>query len=428
MNLIQPRFLCLCLASCLGTLVCGAEPPAPAWDNLPPPAADATDWPWWRGPTLDNHAAPNQDPPLCWSTNQNVAWKITLPGKGHATPCIRGNRLFVPVGNPASRTVSMLCLDRVSGKLLWQTDLYRGPFAKIHDDNSPASATPACDGERIIFPFQTDQEIHLAALDLQGRILWEQSAGPYKSVQGYSASPALFRSAVIIPNDGTLGNELVAFHRQTGQVLWRSPLPKGLESYASPLVLTVAGRPQALVIGGIKTTSFDPATGSRLWNCDGPAEFCAATATSSRDTVFITGGYPQKALLAIRADGSGDVTHSHVRWKSDAKAGYVPSPLFHEGLLYAVSDVGLMRCYDSANGAIVWSHDFKTPFYSSPVLVGNRIYVFDRKGKGFVLAAGRKFDLLAVSELPQGAFATPVISGNRIYLRTLGDFFCLGAD
>ncbi|MEI6783125.1 MAG: PQQ-binding-like beta-propeller repeat protein [Verrucomicrobiota bacterium] len=427
MNRTQYHLLYLALAACLYSTASAADQP-PAWDNLPPATADAADWPWWRGPALDNHTAPDVAPPLTWSTTNNVAWRVALPGKGHATPCIRGNRIFVPVGDRQAQAIWMLCLDRASGKTLWQTRVYQGPFAKIHDDNSPASATPACDGERVIFPFQTEQEIHLVALDLEGRILWDQSAGAYKSIQGYSASPALFRSAVIIPNDGSLGNELVAFHRQTGKVLWRTPLTKGLESYASPLVLTVAGRPQAIIIGGIKTSSFDPATGKRLWVCDGPADYCAATPVASRDTVYITGGYPQKALLAIRADGADDVTPTHVRWKSDSKAGYVPSPLLQDDLLYAVGDTGLMRCYDSNTGTVIWSHDFKAPFYSSPVLAGNRVYVFDRKGKGYVVAAGRKFELLAVNELPSGAFATPVILGNRIYLRTLGDFFCLGGS
>jgi len=190
----------------------------------------------------------------------------------------------------------------------------------------------------------------------------------------------------------------------------------------------VAGRVQVVVIGGKKTSSYDPANGALLWRCDGPADYCAATVAFDKDTVYATGGYPQKGLLAIRADGSGDVTKTHLRWKSDRKAGYVPSPLLHKGLLYAVSDKGLMRCYDTTKGNVVWEHAAKAPFYSSPVLVGDRIYVFDREGKGYVLKTGRQFALLATNELPAGAFATPVILDGRIYLRTLKDFYCLGTQ
>ena len=355
-----------------------------------------------------------------------MLWRVKLPGQGHSTPCILGNRIFVSAGDRQQQTIQLLCLDRDTGKKLWQTAIYRGPFPKIHEDNSHASATPACDGERIFIPYQTGDAVRLAALDLEGKVVWNQPVGPYKSVQGHSSSPALYRSAVILPSDGSVGNKLTALHRQTGAVVWRASLTKGLESYASPLVMRVAGRDQAILIGGLKTHSFDPQTGKLLWTCDGPAEFCAATAAFSEDTVFATGGYSQKGLLAIRADGAGDVTRSHLRWKSDAKAGYVPSPLLHQGLLYAVSDTGLMRCYDAASGQVVWEHPLKAPFYSSPVLAGDRVYVFDRKGKGYVFKAGRQFELLATSELTAGAFATPVITGDRIYLRTLRDFLLPG--
>ena len=206
---------------------------------------------------------------------------------------------------------------------------------------------------------------------------------------------------------------------------WRVPRHED-ESYASPLVARVAGRDQLLIIGPDRTRSYDPNSGAPLWACDGPAKYNTATPAFAGDMVYATGGYPEKALLGIRADGSGDVTATHRVFKSDEGAGYVPSPLVHDGLIYAVSDKGLMRCYDAATGAVVWERDLAAPFYSSPVLVGKRVYVFDRKGKGYVLAAGREFQLLATNSLSDGAFATPVILDGRIYLRSMGDFYCLG--
>ena len=396
------------------------------WDNLPPAVPATGDWPWWRGPSLDNHAATGQQPPLKWSATENVLWRVDLPGKGHATPCIVGKRIFVTTGDRKLQSISLLCLDRDSGKKLWQTEIFHGVLPKIHPDNSYASATPACDGERVFIPYQTADAVGLAALDLEGKLVWNQTVAPYKSIQGHSSSPAIHKSLVIVATDGSLGNKLTALHRKTGAVVWRSSLTAGLESYASPLVVRVAGRDQAILIGGKKTHSFDPNNGKLLWICDGPADFCAATAAFNQDTVFSSGGYPEKGLLAIRADGAGDVTQSLLRWKSDAKAGYVPSPLLHDGLLYAVSDNGLMRCYEADGGQIVWEHALKAPFYSSPVLVGDRIYLFDRNALGYVIKTGRKFELLATSELPDGVFATPVVLDNRIYLRTLSDFYCLG--
>jgi outer membrane protein assembly factor BamB len=401
--------------------------PADGWDNLEPAVAALGDWPWWRGPNLNNQAAAGQQAPLQWSETENILWRVKLPGKGHSTPCIVGKRIFVSIGDRKLQTLSLLCLDRDTGKQLWQTEVCRGDLPKIHPDNSYASATPACDGERVFIPYQTADAVCLAALNLEGKLVWKSTVAPYKSIQGHSSSPALHKSLVIVPTDGSLGNKLTALHRKTGAVVWRSSLTKGLESYASPLVARVAGRDQAILIGGKKTHSFDPNNGKLLWTCDGPAEFCAATAAFDQSTVFSSGGYPDKGLLAIRADGSGDVTQSHLRWQSDAKAGYVPSPLLHDGLLYAVSDNGLLRCYEADTGKIVWEHALKAPFYSSPVLVGERIYLFDREAKGYVVRAGRKFELLATNELSDGVFATPVILGGRIYLRTLSDFYCLAS-
>jgi outer membrane protein assembly factor BamB len=399
--------------------------PADGWDNLAPAVAAVGDWPWWRGPSLDNHAPAGPPPPLKWGEKGNVLWRVELPGQGHSAPCIVGQRIFVTAGDGKLQTISLLCLDRDSGKMLWQTEIYRGALPKIHADNSYASATPACDGERVFVPYQTAGTLDLAAFDLNGKRIWNTTLSPYKSIQGYSASPALHKSLVLVPTDSSMGHHLSAVHRKTGAVVWRAALTEGLESYASPLVMRVAGRDQAILIGGKKTHSFDPDSGKLLWTCDGPADFCATTAVFTGDTVFASGGYPQKTLLAIRADGSGDVTRSHLRWQGDSKIGYVPSPLLRDGLLYGLSDNGLLRCYEAESGKIVWEHALKAPFYSSPVLVGDRIYLFDRDGLGYVVKTGRQFELLATNELADGVFSTPVILGGRIYLRSLRYFYCL---
>ncbi len=266
----------------------------------------------------------------------------------------------------------------------------------------------------------------MVALSLDGEIVWDKSLSPYTSIQGFSASPALYRSAVIVAVNGTKNNKLIALHRETGDLVWLTKVPADQESYASAMVAHVAGRNQVLLVGPDNIRSYDPDTGNQLWECDGPAECYVAVAVADEEKVFATGGYPKRALLAIGADGSGNVTDTHLAWKSDNKAGYVPSPLLYEGLLYAVNDTGLFRCYQADSGEILWEEKLEGNFYSSPVLVGDKIYVFNRTGKGFVLKVGRKFDLLAENTLAHGAFATPVVCRGRIFLRTLKSFYCLG--
>jgi hypothetical protein len=400
--------------------------PKAGWDTLPPAKAGAGDWPGWRGPMCDNLAPDGQTPPDAWGAGSNVLWQVRLPGVGHSSPCVVGDRIYITSGEHAQGAVWLFCLERATGKTVWQAEVYKGPVAKLHADNSLASATPACDGERIFVPYQTDQAVGLTAVSLEGKVLWSKAVAPYTSIQGYSASPVFYKSAVIMPVEGALGCRLAAVHRATGEIVWRVPLRTVKESYATPLVARVAGRDQVLLIGGESTRGYDPENGSLLWECEGPSTFCDATPVVSGDVMYATAGWPKRALLAIRADGKGDVTKTHVVWRSDAKAGYIPSPVLKEGLLYAVNDQGLLRCYDAADGRVLWERDFKAPFYSSPLLAGGKLYAFDRKGKGYIVPAGREAGAVLTNALPPGVFATPVILQGRMYLRTLGDFYCIG--
>jgi len=396
------------------------------WDTLPPVAHRSGDWPWWRGPGSDHVAPDTVQPPTAWGADSGQQWKITLPGIGHSSPLLAGDKIYVTSGDSAQGLLWLLALEQADGRTVWQSEVYQGPVAKMHQDNSLASSTPAFDGERFFVPYQSDKAMGLAAVALDGKVLWRTVVAPYTCVQGYSASPVFYRSLVIMPVEAQEDSRMVAVHRGTGQVVWRNTMRKVKESYASPLVAHVAGRDQLLLIGGESTRAYDPASGARLWECQGPATFCGATPVVDQDTVYVTGGYPKRALMAIRADGSGDVTATHVKWQSDKRAGYVPSPVLHEGLLYAVNDQGLMRCYDAADGAVVWEEALKNPFYSSPVIAGGLIYLFDRAGQGRVMQSGRVSRTVAQNTLPEGVFASPVFKGTRMYLRTLGAFYCIG--
>jgi len=386
-------------------------------------------WPWWRGPGRDNIAPADQDPPTKWSESENILWRIDLPGAGHATPCMLDNAFLLPTGDKEKETISILCYSRETGRPVWKTEVHQGEFPKLHKDNSYASATIACDGELAFFPYQTIDEVRLVAVDLAGNIKWDKRVGHCTMYHGYSASPALYGDKVIVATGSREEPKMAAFDRKTGETIWSVDTSDSNESYASPLVLNVAGRDQLLLIGPVKTRGYDPANGELLWECDGPAEYNSATPVASADTVFACGGYPQRSLLAVKADGSGDVTESRRVWHLDAKRprmGYVPTHLYHDGLLYGMTDEGDMHCFDAETGEIYWTHRTNADFYSSPVLVGDRLYVFDREGKGYIFRTGKTLELIAENELAAGAFATPVILDGKIYLRSLDDFYCIG--
>lgn len=400
---------------------------APALDDLPPLRVAADDWPWWRGPKLDNIAPAPQAPPTRWSATENVLWKSDVPGRGHGSPAVWGGRIFLPTADEAAQAQYVLCFDRRNGRKLWQTELHRGALPKKHGKNSFASPTPACDGERVFLPFVAAEGFWLASLDLDGRIVWKKRLGEFHSMHGYGASPVFYKSLVIVVADHVNGSFIMALHRRTGDVVWKTSRDDyRLGTYASPSVGRVAGREQLFLQGPFKVFSYDPASGKLLWTCDGPSESTCSNISFDTERVYASAGFPKRNFLCIRADGSGDVTQTHVVWRRDGNCAYVPSLLLADGLLYMAVDQGRLICFEAKTGQVVWEEKVRGAFSASPVLAGGHIYLPSEAGVTLVFKAGRKFELVAENDLADGGFATPVILGGRIYLRTLHHLYCIG--
>ena len=399
---------------------------APAAEPTRPEVAPA-DWPWWRGPTLDN-VSRDKAAATRWSRTENVVWRTPVPGRGHSSPILWGDRLFLTTADEAAQTQRVLAFDRKTGKPLWDTVAHTGGFEKKHEKNSHASATPACDGERVYSAFVNSAALHVTATDLDGKVVWQQKAGPYDSQHGYGSSPVLYRQRVIVVADSMKGSFMAALDRATGKTVWRvdRPVTGRNGSYESPLIATLAGKPQLVIEGTRVTTSYDPDTGKVLWTCFGPAEVTGCTPACDGERVFATGGFPEREVLAIRADGSGDVTRSHVAWRTKKGVTYVPSPVYHAGRLYIVNDTGVATCFDAKTGREVWSERLGGAFTSSPVLVGDLLYVTNEQGKTFVLKTGDKYERVAVNDLGEGVLATPAVAGGRIYVRTADALYCIG--
>jgi len=387
----------------------------------------ADDWPWWRGPNLDAIALGKKAPPLKWSATENILWKADVPGRGHGSPILYGNRVILATADDEAETQSLLCFDRNTGRPLWKTEIHRGGLIHRHKKNSHASSTPACDGELVFIPFAVQEALWLTALNLDGKIVWQKRLGAFKSMHGYGASPVLYGSMVIVAGDSVEGSFLIALQRRTGEVAWRigrDNYDKG--NYASPMVGRVAGRDQLLIPGPFKTYSYDPSTGNPLWTCDGPSSAANTTIIFDRERIYSSGGFPQRNLLCIRADGTNDVTATHRVWSKPGNATYIPSLLLHDGLLYMAHDNGKFTCFNADDGAEIWSQKLEGGFSSSPVLANGHIYVVNEDGVMFVLKEGRQFELVAKNNLGDGGFATPSICDGRIYLRTLHALYCIG--
>ncbi len=423
------RVCFLALLVAVESAVAGAAVAAtPDWDDLPAAQPVAGDWPWWCGPNRDNIADPGQTPPIKWSRTENVIWREDVPGRGHGSPCLWGDCIFVPTADDGAEVQYLLCFDRRTGQKRWQTEVHRQGFVRLHQKNSHASATPACDGRLVFMPFVIQDAIWLSALDFDGKIVWQKRLGDFQSMHGFAASPVVYRSLVIVAADNLTNSFLTAIHRRTGEVIWKVDRPSyKLGTYASPTVGHIAGGDQLLHHGPLKVFSYDPLTGEELWTCDGPSESASSMIALGGDLIYSSVGFPRRNMLCIRANGHGDITKTHVVWSKKDKMAYVPSLVLAEGLLYMVEDNGHVFCFAANTGEEVWSAKLEGQFSSSPVLAGGHIYVANEDGLCFVFKAGRRFELVATNDLADGGFATPVICDSRIYLRTLQSLYCLGS-
>lgn len=388
----------------------------------------ANDWPWWRGPSRNGEASADQQPPTTWSENQNVLWKAPIPGRGHGSVAILGERIFLQTAYEKSGAQEVLCIDRSTGQQLWSTTLFGEGGMRKNNKSTAASSTPACDGERVFVNFPNSGAMYTTALDLNGKQLWQTKICDYIEHQGYGSSPAIYQSLVLIATDTKAGGAIAALDRKTGDIIWRRERPQ-LPNYPSPIVLNIAGKDQLVMTGCDKVSSFNPLTGETLWEIDGATTECVTSTVTDGKHIFTSGGYPKNHMSAVLADGSGKVA-----WENDTRL-YVPSLLVRDGYLFGVLDAGIAMCWKSSTGEEVWKARLGGTFSSSPVLVGDKIFVTNEAGETFVFKADTaKFEQLAKNKLGDDILSTPVICGSRIYYRAAqvsGDgrqefLYCLG--
>jgi outer membrane protein assembly factor BamB len=364
-----------------------------------------------------------------WSETNNILWKAQIPGGGHGSPTVVGDRIYLATADLAKPSQSVLCFERETGKLVWQTEVHGGhPDAGKQSNSSAASSTVACDGHRLFINFLNGGAVHTSALDVEGKILWQRKICDFVTHQGFASSPVLYQSLVLVSADNRGGGLVAGLAQTTGQIVWSVERPK-IANYTTPAVVQANGRPQMVLAGCNLITSLDPATGKKLWQIEGSTEECVTTMTSDGVRVFASGGYPKNHTVSVVADGSGKIA-----WQNNTRL-YVPSPIVKGGHVFAVLDGGLAVCWKSDTGEELIKERLSGDFFASPVMVGERIYASNVRGKTFVFEANPgKFKIIAQNQLGDEAYATPTICGSRIYLRVAkhGDkreefLYCVGA-
>ena len=377
------------------------------------PDFQTTDWPAWRGLYGDGHAKAINGLPLKWSATKKVVWKVALPGRGHSTPTIVGNRIYLATAEVGKQVQSVLCFEKGTGKLIWTTAVHKGKFVQGGNKNaSQASSTVVCDGTQLYVSFPNDNKIHTTALSMEGKVLWQAPVSDYVIHQGFGTSPVVYRDVVIAKADSKkIGGTVAGLNKKTGDIIWKINRPK-YPNYTTPVMITAHGKLQMVFAGAELITSIDPLTGKKHWEFQGSTQECVATAVTDGKRIFVSGGWPKNHIAAIEADGSGKIT-----WQNTARV-YVPSMLMKNGHLYATMDAGFAACWDSATGKELWKERLGGAFFASPVLVGERIYATNLAGKTFVYSTDpREFKLLATNQLGNEVYASPIVSGNRLFLR-----------
>jgi outer membrane protein assembly factor BamB len=385
----------------------------------------AEEWPCWRGPRRDGTST-ETGIPLRWSQTENIAWNTEIPGIGHSSPIVWGDRVFVTTCILQNQERVLLCLDRHDGKLLWKQVVVTARLEQKHALNSYSSSTPATDGEHVWVTFLDYPDMVAYCYDMDGRLVWKHSPGRFHSRHGFCAPPILYKDLVILNGDQDAEAFLVALDKATGTERWRADRPNRTRSYCPPIIIEAAGKTQMVLSGSKCVASYDPDTGKQLWIIDGPTEQFVAGLVFANDLLFLTAGYPEHHIMAIRPDGQGNVTDKSIVWRDKKGAGYVPSPIAHGKYFFLVSDEGLASCLDARTGQRYWKEHLGNHHSVSPVSAGDYLYFPADDGTTFVLRAANRFEIVSRNPLGEECYASPAIAHGQLFMRTLHHLYCIG--
>ncbi len=421
-------------------------------------AASAQDWPSFRGPAASG-VADGQNLPVQWDAQRrvNLRWKTEVHGLAHSSPVVWGDKVLLTTAvssrpnatfkpglygeGTASDDLSVhqwnvLCLDRATGKVLWERTAYQGvPKEKRHIKSTYANATPATNG-RIVVAFFGSQGLY--AYSLAGDLLWKRDLGRF-DVGAYDApefewdtasSPILYKDRVIVQCDQQKGSFIAALDAKTGATVWKTERDE-LPSWGTPAIISTKARVELVTNGSNFIRGYDPETGKEFWRLGGSSKITAPTPVASNDLIIVASGRrPEAPIFAIRAGANGNITDSRwVAWSKTQRGPYMPTPLIYGGYVYILGNAGIFDCYALADGREVYRQripDAGSGFSASPVASDGKIYLSGEDGEIVVVKAGPKFEILARHEMGEPLMATPAISGGLLIVRGQHNVWAIG--
>jgi outer membrane protein assembly factor BamB len=422
---------------------------------IPAFAAD-NDWFQWRGPNNDGMA--RSDVPTEWGDDKNIAWRVTIPGRGFSSPVIWGDKIFLttavptdaappeaatPAPAPGQRRgpgggagagrehkFVVLCLNRNNGKVLWER------VAKVatphegyhHQYGSFASNTPVTDGQHVYAFFGSRG---LYKYDLDGKLVWDKQFPPMRMRLGFGegVAPVIDDNTIYLKFDQEEGSYMLALDKRTGKELWRVTRDE-VSSWSPPLVLTHNGRKQVVVSATKKVHSYEPSTGKIIWEAAGLGSNVIPAPVTTAGIVYVMSGHREPNLLAIKLGREGDLTGTDaIAWTNNRGNSYTASPVLHDNKLYFITDSGMLSCFNALTGAPFY-HMQRLPkpynFKASPVGANGKLYLATEEGDVVVVKMGEKYEVLATNSLTDQSFiSTPAVAGGSLYLRSKGTLYCI---
>lgn len=386
-------------------------------------------WPRFRGPSGQGHST-ETGLPQSWSRGDGVAWRTEIPGEGWSSPIVWNGRVFLTAAMEEGRSCRVLALDLATGKVLWNREVFQQELLRKENKNSYASATPCTDGERVYACFADGS---LVALDFEGQILWTNREYHFYSKHGLGESPIVVGDLLIMPRDGSSPGPdikvgwkepwdqayVLALDAATGKQRWKTQRGLSRVSHMTPLVTTVDGVAQVISPAGDRIQGFDQETGHLVWTAYSQGEGVTPSPVIGRGLLYTSSGFEKPTIRAVRLTGlSGDVTQSHIVWEQQKGTPTQASLIYVDPHLYAVTDNGVLSCYDGVSGEIVWQDRLAGKFSASPVYADGRIYFLDEDGLTTVIKPGPTFEVLSRNAIEEPCQASLAISDGTILLRS----------
>ncbi len=381
-------------------------------------ASPAAQWPEFRGPGGQGHST-EQSVPLEWSETRNVAWKVPVTGLAWSSPVVADGKVWITTAVESRGAVSLRLVgfDAALGDQLVDVEVFRlGRRGAINPKNSHASPTPIVLNGRVYVHFGANGT---AALTERGELVWKAQF-PYESQHGSGGSPIIYGDLLIFSCDGGDSAFVVALDKNTGKTRWKTWRRQPWDqAYSTPLVIRIGDRDQLVSVGAFRTAAYDPLSGKEIWRVNYADGFSnVPRPVFGHGLVYIATGFQQPTLIAVRADGAGDVTKSHIAWTLSRSAPLTPSPLLVGDELFLVNDMGIATCVDARTGAMHWQQRLGGDYSASPVAAAGRIYFQAEQGVTTVIAPGKEFRRLALNRLDGTTLASMAVAGGALFLRS----------